>query len=67
MGPVESSPAQGVTLCHLERVDDQGKEEERKGRESQEQEACPFSLMDSCHRRIEGNGGRRRTWGAKER
>jgi hypothetical protein len=51
-------------LCHPERAGDQGNEKmERWDRESQEQEACPFSLMDSCHGGMKGNGGKVRTWG----
>lgn len=63
MERVEPSPAQGVTLCHLERNDDQGDGRlEPRYRESQEQEACPFSLMDSCRGKAGGNGGTVRTW-----
>jgi hypothetical protein len=63
MERVDLSPVQRGRLCHLERDDDQGNEktEERKCREYQEQEACPFSLMDSCHRGIGGNWGKART------
>ena len=62
---VVPSPVLGVTLCHPERDDDQGDERgEPRYRESQEQEACPFSLMDSCHGhgRARGDGERAWTW-----
>jgi hypothetical protein len=65
MKEVEPSPVRGVTVCHRERDDDQGGEgEEPRYRESQEQEACPFSLMDSCHgHRPAGEDGEKvRTW-----
>ena len=65
MKGVEPSPVRGVTLCHPERDDDQGDERgEPRYRESQEQEACPFSLMDSCHGHGRGgeDGEKVRTW-----
>ena len=63
MERVGPSPVRGVTLCHLERDDDQGDGRwEQRYRESQEQEACPFSLMDSCHGKVGGNWGKMRTW-----
>jgi len=64
MKRVEPSPVRGVTLCHPERDDDQGDEREPRYRESQEQEACPFSLMDSCHGhgRAGEDGEKVRTW-----
>jgi hypothetical protein len=65
MKRVEPSPVRGVTWCHSERDDDQGVERgEPRYRESQEQEACPFSLMDSCHGdgRAGEDGEKVRTW-----
>jgi hypothetical protein len=62
MERVESSPVQGVTWGHPERDDDQGDVRwEQRYRESQEQEACPFSLVDSCHGEARANGGEVRT------
>lgn len=50
-------------MCHLEWDDDQGGGMwEQRYRESREQEACPFSLMDSCHGKAAGNWGKVRTW-----
>jgi hypothetical protein len=63
MERVESSPVQGVTWSHRERDDDQGDVRwEQRYQESQEQEACPFSLTDSFHGEAGGNGGKVRTW-----
>jgi len=63
MKRVERSPARGVTLCHPARDDDQEDEKrEPRFRECQEQEACPFSLMDSCHGRAGVGAERVRTW-----
>ena len=65
MKRVGPSPVLGVTMCHPEWDDDQGDERgEPRYRESQEQEACPFSLMDSCrgHGGAGEDGEKVRTW-----
>jgi hypothetical protein len=59
----QTLPVQRGTLCLPQRDDDRvivtGKQ---MACESQEQEACPFSLIDSCHERAEGNEVGVRTW-----
>ena len=65
MKRVGPSPVRVVTLCHPESDDDQGDErEEPRYRESQEQEAGPFSLVNSCrgHGRVGEDGEKVRTW-----